>query len=602
MESASYDVIIMGGGPAGSTLAALLNKRSSLKVLIVEAETFPREHIGESLAHPIIPILEESGALAKVVASDYWVKKYGGIFYWDKKGPSVAYFDNFHWKEDGVHRWSAHINRSEFDDTLLEHARSTGTTVLQGRAVTGYRVEGGRAVVDLDSGETIYGKIFVDASGRSNNIITGQRKKFLSNYKNMAIWNHYVHFHHAQIAAGDWNIFREKDLSPIACFAFEHGWVWYIPVPKIIDGKRVQTVSIGVVTDPALLKEHGVNLRDPDVFLAEVRRIPELAKLITEVEPVGREMNVTSNYSMINDAFCSFDGRWISIGDASYFVDPLFSSGVTFAGGMAASASLMIRATLLDDGLSEQQKRELWFDYDHDWHAIAASFALSIDQWYYAIAKNNPDSVFWTGRSTMTLDLDIRERSFNALVDTAIDPDLLDIMTSGSTRLGDLDKGGNYMKTLRRLGAREPDDDALIQLAGGVMVRDGHGLDIPGFKGSIPPAGMPAHAKQAIAEYWRDPVQNSHLVPSMIEHLLPVSRFYREGQPLEEQIRFVDAREGGKELFVQLQTAQRYGDLKVKLTPPQRTLLKRLVLGDMVTATRPVQAAPPVCIVEERAL
>jgi flavin-dependent dehydrogenase len=588
--SESYDVVIMGGGPSGSTLAAFLLKYSDLKVLIVEKEPFPRDHIGESLAHPVIPILEESGALAKVMASDYWVKKFGGIFYWDKQKPSVAYFDHVNWKEDGVYRWSAHLNRSEFDNTLLQHAKSMGTDVLEGREVKAYHANPDYGIVELDQGQTIRTKVFVDASGRSNNIITGQRRKFLSNYKNMAIWNHYTNYKPAQSLTGSWNIFHDQDLSPIACFAFEHGWVWYIPVPKLIDGLRVHTVSIGIVTDPALLKDHDVNLRDPDVFLAQLRRIPELAPLIDEVVPVSNEMNVTANYSMINDKFCDFGERWIGIGDASYFVDPLFSSGVTFAGGMAATAALMIRETLLNDQLSNEQKAELWFDFDQQWHLIAASFALSIDQWYYAIAKNNPDSVFWTGRSKMTLDLGIRESSFHALVDTAINPDLLEVMTLGSQRVADLDQGGGYMKTLRRLNAKEPDDNAFVQLAADVRIRDGFSLDIPGFKGSIPPMGLPQPIKDKIAEYWRDPIANSDVIPSMVERLLPVSRFYREGQSLAEQIRFVDEREGGKALYEQLKTAQIYGDLKLRLSPPQRILLKHLVLDEMVHV---VAVAPP---------
>lgn len=590
----SYDVVIMGGGPSGSTLAAFVRKYSQLKVLIVEREPFPREHIGESMAHPVIPIIEESGALPKVLAGDYWVKKYGGIFYWDKKGPSVAYFDHPNYQEDGVHRWAVHLNRSDFDNTLLRHAESMGTKVIEGREIKAYRLEGDHGVVELDQGELIHTKIFVDASGRSSNIITGQRRKFLSNYKNMAIWNHYTNYKPAQLLEGDWNIFREKDISPIACFAFRHGWVWYIPVPKVIDGNKLHTVSIGIVTDPSL-KDHGINLRDPNVFLEQLRGIPEMAPLIEDIKPVYPEMNITSNYSMINDKFCDFDERWVGIGDASYFVDPLFSSGVTFAGGMASTAALMIRETLLRDTLSESQKRELWFDFDHQWHLIAASFALSIDQWYYAIAKNHPDSVFWTGRSKMTLDLGIREKTFNALVDTAINQDLLEVMTSGSQRMADLDQGGSYMQTLTRLNAKEPDDNALVQIGDGVLIRDGHSLDIPGFKGSIPPMGLPKHIKEKIAEYWRDPIKNSHVIPSMVERLLPVSRFYREGQPLADQIRFVEERDGGKALYEQLQTPQPYGELKLRLSPPQRSLLKLLVLNEMATvakAAHPRHAAP----------
>lgn len=121
------------------------------------------------------------------------------------------------------------------------------------------------------------------------------------------------------------------------------------------------------------------------------------------------------------------------------------------------------------------------------------------------------------------------------------------------------------------------------------MIRDGLSLDIPGFKGSIPPMGLPPHIKEKIAEYWRDPIKNSHVLPSMVERLLPVSRFYRDGQQLDEQIRFVDERDGGKALYDQLKTPQPHGELKRRLSPPQRSLLKLLVLNGMVTTAKIAQ-------------
>lgn len=97
---------------------------------------------------------------------------------------------------------------------------------------------------------------------------------------------------------------------------------------------------------------------------------------------------------MIQEKFCDFDEGWIMVGDSAYFVDPLFSSGVAFAGGMASTASLLIRSTLDDKNLTDEMKKDVWHDYDEEWHKIAHSFALSIDQWYHAIAKSNPQSIF----------------------------------------------------------------------------------------------------------------------------------------------------------------------------------------------------------------
>ena len=133
-----YDVVIMGGGPAGSTLAALLAGKHGRRVAVFEKEQFPREHIGESFAHPLIPVLEESGALAKVLASDCWVKKYGGIFRWDAANPSTAFFDHANWLGDGVHRWAMHVDRAEFDDILLRHAADCGAEVFEQSTVEAF--------------------------------------------------------------------------------------------------------------------------------------------------------------------------------------------------------------------------------------------------------------------------------------------------------------------------------------------------------------------------------------------------------------------------------------------------------------------------------
>src|SRR5262245_11772486 len=295
-EDKTYDVVIMGGGPAGATLGARLARETKLSIAIFDSEYFPRDHIGESFVHTIVPSLMESGALPKVLASQCWVKKFGGYYAWSER-PWATYFDHALFERDGHYRWAIHVNRPEFDQILLDHAREAGVDVYEGTGVTGVVRDGDTTLVQLGPNGTTRCRVFVNSSGRdSSTTITG-KKAFLSEYRNVAVWNHIVDGKYAQSLPGEWNIFRDKNISSIGSFAFQDGWFWYIPVPKIVQGKRVVTHSLGIVTDPAILRMPGKRFTETEAFVKAAKSVPFLRDLIGDAKLVSDKFLTAANYS-----------------------------------------------------------------------------------------------------------------------------------------------------------------------------------------------------------------------------------------------------------------------------------------------------------------
>lgn len=571
-----YDVIIMGGGPAGSTLASLLRKDSSLRVAIIEKETFPREHIGESFAHRVIPILAESGALEKVLESDCWIKKFGGYYVWDYDNPSATFFDHKSFQKDGIPRWSIHVDRAKFDKILLDHARDSGTAIFENHSVLAVNTEGEHSTVTISGDKSLTCKYFIEASGRKTSTVDRRKKKFLSDYKNVAIWQHITGGKSAESVDATWNIFRENNLSAIGSFAFEDGWFWYIPVPKEVDGKRIISHSLGLVTDPRVLSREGNKYRDAGGVLEAARKVPILKDLVADAKTLYEEPNVATNYSMISERFCDFDERWMLIGDAAHFVDPLFSSGVAFAVVYAATASLLIRSSY-DDSLNDERKRELWNDFNDEWQSVARSFALAIDQWYAAIAEKNPESVYWNERTTRAKE-DVRDVTFHALVDTEISPDLLHVLSTAATT-----EGGPLAQVRARLDGEHIEDDSLVSWHPKLSVRESSTIEV---NRSVAETERSEAYQKQLQQFWADPVAAASDISSFASPL-SCHRFYLSDDENSAQIKFFEDRDGGLSLFGTLNEGpKKYSALRDELPPEQLKLLHRMHCQGMVRVTR----------------
>lgn len=323
MPITDYDVIVMGGGPAGSTVASIL-AREGRKVVLFEKEQFPRHHIGESLMTDTYWTFQRMGILDKLKTSPF-VRKYSVQFansIGRESRPFYFFEANHH--ESAV-TWQ--VTRSAFDKLLLEHAREQGAAVYQGAAVKQVLFEGDRAVgveVKMTDGSLckFSAKVVVDATGQS---------AILSNKFNWRVRDPklkkavlYSYFKGAH---------REPDLNGGATLVLRTGpgsggWFWYIPLENDV-------TSVGIVADPGyLVKDRGRDLAK--IFHEEVEKCEACRR---RVEGSTR---VDKIYSIVDYSYrskrCAGNG-FILIGDAYGFLDPIYSSGVLLALKMAELAA-----------------------------------------------------------------------------------------------------------------------------------------------------------------------------------------------------------------------------------------------------------------------
>lgn len=305
------DALILGGGPAGATAAAVLADKGR-NVLVLEREQFPRYKVGESLLPYCYFPLERIGMIDKLRASSF-VKKYSVQFAAMDGRVSTPFYFFQHFDHAASQTWQ--VVRSEFDQMMLENAVEKGARVLMGATAKRLLMNGGRCegLVVESGAETvsICAPVTIDCGGRHGFAATELGWVVPDPRLNkVAIWTYYKG---ALRDAG-----HDEGATTVAYLPGK-GWFWYIPLPE-------DTVSVGVVAERDYLYREGKDLAA--VFDREVtanRWIAEHLAPGARCEPI----RVTAEYSY-RSKYCAGDGLVLA-GDAFTFLDPVFSSGVLLA-------------------------------------------------------------------------------------------------------------------------------------------------------------------------------------------------------------------------------------------------------------------------------
>ena len=367
------DVVVVGGGTGGTTAATLL-ARKGLRVVLLERERFPRDHVGESLLPASVPVLESLGVLPSVEAAGF-LPKHGATMVWGSDPEPWSWYFR---ETNRAYPSSFQVTRPEFDRILLDHSRSSGVDVREGHQAVEVAFEGGRANgvrYRTDGGREgrIAADWVVDASGQS--ALLGHSlglREWDDFFRNLAIYGYF------EGAAR----LPQPDATNIFIEAYEHGWCWTIPLHS-------GQASVGAVLDSeagqARIAADGVH----EAFRAQLDAAPRTAQLLEGASLVAGPL-VIRDWSYVAREFVG--PGYILVGDAACFVDPLFSSGVHLALSSGVLAAAYVSSAVRDPSLQEaaaEAYRELYLGQYRNFHELAKLFYSS---------NQTAESYFWAAR------------------------------------------------------------------------------------------------------------------------------------------------------------------------------------------------------------
>ena len=330
-----YDVAIIGGGPGGSTTAGFLRKHDpDIKVLVLEREKFPRDHVGESLLPPICNVLDELGCWDKMEAANFPIKL-GATYRWGKN-PELWDFEFVPRSEfkdeprpakyEGQRRWTAfQVDRSIYDDILLRHAEELGAEVREETRVVKIRCEGDRITgLELDGGEVVTADTYIDASGHSGILrrTLGVESEVPTALQNIAIWEYWQN--------AEWADTTGVGGTFIQIYSVGYGWFWFIPISPT-------RTSIGFVTSAKYFKESGI--RPQEFYDKAISEEARITGLIANATREG-ELHTTKDWSFVSSRMSG--ENWMLVGESGGFADPILSAGLSLTHTAAREAAFTI--------------------------------------------------------------------------------------------------------------------------------------------------------------------------------------------------------------------------------------------------------------------